>query len=366
MQREALEALATHAIGEAKPGVEYPITVWLWVLECLNEKCDADVQKLSKMTTHVRELVAIRSGVSISFVRKVQQSFLASQDGGPLFGTPPPRATTGRKRKITEDVKDAVICRLEMQRTLTAGQLSETLQAEGIADISKTSVTRILKERNMSRKKTHRVSRNKFKQQNLVRAADFRAYMKTVDHSRLRFMDECGVDRSDTGAKTVWSEKGTRVNIMTHGRHGKHYSVYGLTCCRPGEEPLRITMHDGHSNEEVFMDVMQHWVQDGTVRPHDIIVMDNWSGHGNFRDPDSRYNLMREFLLEHMGVQVIRLPVETPEWNPIELMWNLLKQKLKYFEATRDDQVPQAVLQICSMVTTEQIKGGMRKQGYQI
>ncbi|CAK8985706.1 2-acylglycerol O-acyltransferase 1 (Acyl-CoA:monoacylglycerol acyltransferase 1) (MGAT1) (Diacylglycerol acyltransferase 2-like protein 1) (Monoacylglycerol O-acyltransferase 1) [Durusdinium trenchii] len=79
-------------------------------------------------------------------------------------------------------------------------------------------------------------------------------------------MDECGVDKSDTGAraKTTWSKKGTRAVIPAHCRHGKHDAVFGLTCCRPGEEPLRITIHDGPSNE-VFVDVMKHWLEDGTV-----------------------------------------------------------------------------------------------------
>ncbi len=56
-----------------------------------------------------------------------------------------------------------------------------------------------------------------------------------------------------------------------------------------------------------------------------VLVLDNAANH------TGRGNTMLEdWLWEDHSVLVLFLPARAPEWNPIELMWNCLTQRLKY------------------------------------
>ena len=62
-----------------------------------------------------------------------------------------------------------------------------------------------------------------------------------------------------------------------------------------------------------------------TLRPGDLVVMDNLSPHKH--DPTLR-------LIEQTGAMVRFLPVYSPDLNPIEKMWNKVKQFLRRTEST--------------------------------
>ena len=57
---------------------------------------------------------------------------------------------------------------------------------------------------------------------------------------------------------------------------------------------------------------------DGFFESYDVLVLDNWSGHNDIED----------MMLRCFRVLVIFLPTRTPEWNPKELIWNSLVQRL--------------------------------------
>ena len=61
-----------------------------------------------------------------------------------------------------------------------------------------------------------------------------------------------------------------------------------------------------------------------TLKPGDILVMDNLSAHKDRQALD---------LLEDAGVKVRFLPAYSPDYNPIEPMWSKLKALLRKVEA---------------------------------
>ena len=58
-----------------------------------------------------------------------------------------------------------------------------------------------------------------------------------------------------------------------------------------------------------------------------MLILDNAANH---MGKDN--SMLKEWLWEELMVLVLFLPARAPEWNPIELMWNCLCQRLKYFD----------------------------------
>ena len=97
------------------------------------------------------------------------------------------------------------------------------------------------------------------------------------------------------------------------------------------------------------------------LRAGDVLILDNAANHtgkGN--------SVLEEWLWEEHMVLVLFLPARSPEWNPIELMWNCLTQRLKYFDLTSltgSNRVVTAAAAILDWISHEEIYRFYKKSG---
>jgi hypothetical protein len=88
------------------------------------------------------------------------------------------------------------------------------------------------------------------------------------------------------------------------------------------------------------------------LRAGDVLVLDNAANHtgkGN--------TVLEDWLWEDHSVLVLFLPARAPEWNPIELMWNCLTQRMKYLDLsvfTGSHRVVAAAATILDSITHEE------------
>jgi transposase len=80
---------------------------------------------------------------------------------------------------------------------------------------------------------------------------------------------------------------------------------------------------DGATDTEVFQAYVRE-ILCPTLRPGDIVVMDNLSPHKNEQTLQ---------LIEATGATVRFLPAYSPDLNPIEMMWSKVKSALRAAEA---------------------------------
>ena len=85
-----------------------------------------------------------------------------------------------------------------------------------------------------------------------------------------------------------------------------------------------------------------------TLRPGDIVVMDNLSPHKS--DPTLA-------LITRAGAQVLFLPAYSPDLNPIEKMWSKIKALLRAIEARTPAELTEAIGQALSQVTAQDAVG---------
>jgi len=111
---------------------------------------------------------------------------------------------------------------------------------------------------------------------------------------------------------------------------------------------------EGAVNAEVFR-VYVREVLLPTLRPGDVLVMDNLSAHKD-----------RQALgmLKEAGVIVRFLPAYSPDYNPIELMWSKVKSLLRKAEARTNEALLLAIGTALSEVTAKDATHWLAHCGY--
>ena len=92
-----------------------------------------------------------------------------------------------------------------------------------------------------------------------------------------------------------------------------------------------------------------------TLRPGDIVVMDNLSPHKS--DPTLA-------LILQAGAGVLFLPAYSPDLNPIEKMWSKIKNLLRSAEARTPTDLITAIGQALAKVTPQDALGWFTSCGY--
>jgi len=92
-----------------------------------------------------------------------------------------------------------------------------------------------------------------------------------------------------------------------------------------------------------------------TLRPGDIVVMDNLSPHKS--DPTLT-------LITRAGAQVLFLPAYSPDLNPIEMMWSKVKNWLRGLEARTHAELILAIGQALARVTPQDALNWFAHCGY--
>jgi len=92
-----------------------------------------------------------------------------------------------------------------------------------------------------------------------------------------------------------------------------------------------------------------------TLRDGDIVVLDNLAIHKNQCAKEA---------IERAGAQVVFLPPYSPEFNPIELCWSLLKHILRSIRATTTDALCRSVWRAFKKVSSRHLIGWFEECGY--
>jgi transposase len=122
------------------------------------------------------------------------------------------------------------------------------------------------------------------------------------------FGDECGVE-GDPRPRRRWAKRGEKTRGVHNGEHLR-LNVAGIVCPRTGAFYALEFSHSDSVTFQAFLDEANKDIPPG--RPRQILVLDNASWH--------RRKTMRWGRFEPLY-----LPAYSPDLNPIEKLWLLLK-----------------------------------------
>jgi hypothetical protein len=201
----------------------------------------------------------------------------------------------------------------------------------------------------------------KFKPENPLRARDYVHIISKVDPSRLKFGDEKHLKGAAKYCRRTWRRNvptGEIPSCYTAPAFRDKYTVLGLCGIdrTPSTAPLYYQIYDGTNGAESFSSEIERAVAVGFLKGGDILVLDD-----AYMDTQGNNTYLEEWLWESFGAFVLFLPTRTPQcWNPIELVWRMLVQRIKYYpmksvQKFSSDAIAHAADDILSKVTHRDI-----------
>ena len=135
--------------------------------------------------------------------------------------------------------------------------------------------------------------------------------------------------------------------------HGHWQTTTMISSIRLDGSTACMTVN-GATDTEVFRTYVR-CVLRPTLRPGDIVIMDNLSAH--------KSELTLE-LIEQAGARVLFLPPYSPDLNPIEKMWSKVKQYLRSAEARTELNLFRTIGSALASVTAQDAMNWFASCGY--
>lgn len=166
----------------------------------------------------------------------------------------------------------------------------------------------------------------------------------------LVFIDETGANTKMI-RRYGWGPKSDRVvSDVPHG-HWKTTTFVAALRATGFTAPM---VSDGPMNGELFLAYVEQLLVP-TLKPNDIVVMDNLSSHKRFG--------VRE-AIEATGATLMYLPPYSPDLNPIELAFSKLKTLLRKAAARTIEELWDVIADITQQFSTNECINYFRHCGY--
>ncbi len=112
--------------------------------------------------------------------------------------------------------------------------------------------------------------------------------------------------------------------------------------------------YDGSFDGERYVSYLrEHLIP--TLKWGDVLVMDNLRTH---------HIAVAKEMLKNAGIELIFLPPYSPDLNPIEEVWSLVKRVFRKLEAKNISEYIDALRQAIKAVTSDKLQGFFRHAGY--
>ena len=141
--------------------------------------------------------------------------------------------------------------------------------------------------------------------------------------------------------------------MVCHAPHGHWCTTTMISSVRLDGTTACMTI-EGATNTEVFQAYVRE-VLVPSLRPGDIVVMDNLGAHKNE---------LTLALIEQAGAQTRFLPAYSPDLNPIEMMWSKVKALLRKAQARNHPDLLAAIASALNAVTSNDTLGWFTHCGY--
>jgi transposase len=167
---------------------------------------------------------------------------------------------------------------------------------------------------------------------------------------KLKFIDETGVNLGMT-RRFGRAAPGQRVQDAAPKNTGRNVTVIGSLSCYGLDAVMTV---EGATDAAVFRAYVSQ-VLVPTLRPGDIVVMDNLSAH--------KVTGIEE-AITGCGAELIYLPPYSPDCSPIESCWSKLKTKLRSLKARTREELDEAIRRAINTISNSDARGWFAHCGY--
>jgi len=179
---------------------------------------------------------------------------------------------------------------------------------------------------------------------------DYHQQIAALDAQRLRFVDQSGVNLAMTRlyGRAPKGERGLGAVPQNYGANVTMLRALGM------QGVQAVMTVSGATHADVFLSYVEH-VLAPTLRPGDIVVMDNLRAHKVAGVQQAR---------EARGARLIYLPPYSPDLSPVEQGWSKLKAYLRKAQARSRETLDHAITPALTTITASDAYGWLRHCGY--
>lgn len=185
----------------------------------------------------------------------------------------------------------------------------------------------------------------------MKRYVDYLLAIQTLDPTKLKFCDESHIVSKDLDDGKMLGMVSERVYRRASSLHSRHASLTLLTNFGNPDEPVVIDYREETNTQWDFYNFVKYCCEEGHLESGDILIVDNAAVHGG---SDSQQAL--DDLLDHFEVGLIFLPAYSPELNPCELVFSVIKRHIRNNRQIYERLMVET-LQAVSTITQQHLEG---------
>jgi transposase len=171
-----------------------------------------------------------------------------------------------------------------------------------------------------------------------------------IDPGRFVFLDESGVT-TDMTRLYGRARRGQRIHEGTPDGRWRTVTLLGAVNSKGWQAVMTV---EAATDGDVFLTYLRE-VLVPTLKAGQVVVMDNLSAH--------KVDGVRE-LIESAGAELRYLPPYSPDFNPIEPCWSVVKQRLRQLKARSLAALDLAIPQALALISPNIAKNCFRHCGY--
>ena len=313
--------------------------------------------------------------LSVTFVKKTVENFL-ERSLVPSNRNSRSRAAGGAGARQHEVVVKAVIEGWHTDHYRTILDYCEFIEKTTGVVVGATTVSGILQRLKMNKYIPSTVPYDRYTTTNQLKLKIYLQTAAGIDPARLVFHDECAVNGKEIGEKCRprSAPGGWKEPLFVSSSFRTRWQIHGLMRMSPapGLNPINHFITEENGTAEVYeYNIYSVLTTTAYFQPGDVLVIDGAASHTS-HSADVLSSILWNFRSPHynnqqMKIIVLQLPPRQCIYNPIELVWNIVKMRMaKAYPTFRchGDLISTLAKEMCNSISPETVERCFRHCGY--
>ena len=215
---------------------------------------------------------------------------------------------------------------------ITRQQIINTINNKYKIKLTLNKVSKIYKKLNLTRKKPkyHVIKSLDYLDKLNIKRKEFMNNISKIDINKIISIDESGFNNSNNNSYGL-SEKGKRINLPCTEKRSKNIS---LICAVAINKIIHYEIHDTTINKFIYYDFIKKLIDDNGLKNY-YFMFDNVPFH--------HYKKTLELIISTSN-HYIFVPPYSPNNNPIESVFSIIKNKYKNIKKVNEQQIKNKTL----------------------
>ena len=255
-----------------------------------------------------------------------------------------------RRSKKAREAEEELVRQVQAQPDATSAELVQRVEKQTGRRLGLSTASRRLvrKGYRFKRKVVLAVERDSVKNQEKVQ--EFLNAVKDIPREKMVFIDEAGSNLAMTRLRGR-ALAGEQVSTKVPRNRGLNTTMIGALCLK-GMRAI-MTIECGTSTGVFSAFLLQVLIP--VLNPGDVLFLDNAGAHKAQRI---------QAILRKFNIRALFLPPYSPEYNPIELAWSKIKERLRTAGARTRVKLRQAIGEAVDAVSSQDADGWFGHCGY--